>query len=55
MPAVSLARAKLIVSEAALKREGVEEERQAVCTRCEKWHREEIQQFLHYKKKQKRL
>ena len=36
-----------VVSEAALKRQGVEEEeRQAVCAKCEKRHREEIQQFL---------
>ena len=41
-----------VVSEVALKRQGVEEERQAVHAKCEKRHREEeIQQFLHYKKK----
>ena len=31
-----------------------EQERQAVCAKCEKRHREEFQQFLHYKKKQRR-
>ena len=41
-------------SEEARETAGVEEEeRQAVCAKCEKGHREEFQQFPHYKKKQR--